>query len=219
MSLLNDALKRARDANERGRGGGPILPPLQPADSPARPAGGPRVVLAVLLVVTIGSSAFFLHRWSKSPGTTPVGESVDGATALRPQHLSADAPTPTGGAEATPVAPPGPDRVERTTDAPNTARSPEVAAVLPAEGPAAAATTPGSSNALTSALPAAAEAAPPPLRLQSIIFRLRNPSALINGVMVGVGDSVQGARVVKIDRHAVTLEGKGQTNVLELPRL
>jgi hypothetical protein len=62
------------------------------------------------------------------------------------------------------------------------------------------------------------EARFPELKLQSIVFRLRNPSVLIDGEMLGAGDTVKGARVVKIERHAVTLEWQGQTNVLRLPQ-
>jgi hypothetical protein len=68
-------------------------------------------------------------------------------------------------------------------------------------------------------VPSVAETVFPALKLQSIIFRLRNPSAVINGEMLGVGDTIKGARVVRIDRHTVSLEWKGGTNVLALPRL
>jgi hypothetical protein len=58
-----------------------------------------------------------------------------------------------------------------------------------------------------------------PIRLQSIIFRLKNPAAVINGEMVGVGDRLKEGRVLRIDRYSVTVEWRGETNELTLPRL
>ena len=57
---------------------------------------------------------------------------------------------------------------------------------------------------------------PKVLRLQSIMFGAR-PSAMIAGKFLFVGDSIQGHRVIAIDKGTVTLVGQGQTNVLSLP--
>src|SRR6266699_3650037 len=70
----------------------------------------------------------------------------------------------------------------------------------------------------------AAEPAPPPssfadLKLRSIIYREDKPAAVINGDMLYVGDEIRGARVVRIERYSVTVERKGETNELRLPRL
>jgi hypothetical protein len=59
----------------------------------------------------------------------------------------------------------------------------------------------------------------PDLKLQSIIYRLNNPAAVINGDMLHVGETIKGARVLSIDRSEVAVEWKGKTNVLQLPRL
>jgi hypothetical protein len=53
------------------------------------------------------------------------------------------------------------------------------------------------------------------MRVQGIIFN-RNPSAIINGKTVFVGDSVRGARVVAIARDAVTLQEAEEKIVLAL---
>ena len=77
----------------------------------------------------------------------------------------------------------------------------------------------------TAAAPAlATEPAAPPspfadLKLRSIIYREDKPAAVINGDMLYVGDEIRGARVVRIERSSVTVERKGETNELRLPRL
>ena len=76
----------------------------------------------------------------------------------------------------------------------------------------ATATAPASTNALTAA--AASQAAVPPLKLNAIFFRARNPSVVINSKTLYIGDKVAQAKVLAIDRESVTLEKGGQTNVL-----
>jgi hypothetical protein len=56
----------------------------------------------------------------------------------------------------------------------------------------------------------------PPLRLQAIVFNPKQPSALISGKTVFVGDKLGDTRVVAIDRESATLVKSGQTNVLSL---
>jgi hypothetical protein len=57
----------------------------------------------------------------------------------------------------------------------------------------------------------------PELRLQSIIFRSRNPTVLINGQMLHKGDAIAGGTVTDIQLHAVTVQ-RGESNiVLQLP--
>jgi hypothetical protein len=56
----------------------------------------------------------------------------------------------------------------------------------------------------------------PELKLQGIYYRLSSPTVLINGQTLTAGDSIQGVRVVKIERESVTLEMAGQKKVLIL---
>jgi hypothetical protein len=60
------------------------------------------------------------------------------------------------------------------------------------------------------------EVAIPKLKLQGIYFRRTNPSVLINGRTLFIGDRVEGARVVTIDRQIVTVEFGGQVSLLTL---
>ena len=58
------------------------------------------------------------------------------------------------------------------------------------------------------AAPATNEAAPvkfPDIRVQGIIFRNTNPSAIVDGKAVFVGDYIEGALVAEIDRTSLTL--------------
>jgi hypothetical protein len=56
----------------------------------------------------------------------------------------------------------------------------------------------------------------PKLKLQGIYFRRTNPSVLINGRTLFIGDRVEGTRVVTIDRQTVTVEFGGQISLLTL---
>lgn len=56
----------------------------------------------------------------------------------------------------------------------------------------------------------------PELKLQGIFYRLNNPSALISGKNVRVGDNIRGAKVLAIERESVTLDFKGERKTLNL---
>lgn len=56
----------------------------------------------------------------------------------------------------------------------------------------------------------------PKLKLQGVIFRETNPSAIINGKTFYPGDRIEGAEVVAISRGSVSLSFDGSTNVIWL---
>lgn len=56
----------------------------------------------------------------------------------------------------------------------------------------------------------------PAVKLQGIAFRIKNPSVLINGKVLELGEELDGVVVKKIERNSVTLEWKGETKVLSL---
>jgi hypothetical protein len=84
---------------------------------------------------------------------------------------------------------------------------------VPAEPPGAIQT-----NEFSGADPALAPDAEPELRLQSIIYRLRNPAVIINGQLLEEGGSIANAEILKIERHQVTLRRQETNLVLEMPR-
>jgi MSHA biogenesis protein MshK len=54
------------------------------------------------------------------------------------------------------------------------------------------------------------------LKVQGIFYRLTKASALINGQTLFVGDEIDGAKLVAIERHCVRMLVEGRTNVLRL---
>jgi len=63
-------------------------------------------------------------------------------------------------------------------------------------------------------VPATAPSEPPPLRLEGISVADGKPVAVINGARVFEGDSVEGARVVRIVQDSVVLDFGGRTITL-----
>jgi hypothetical protein len=168
MSLVNDALKRAKQTQQENP---PPVPPLE--FRPVEPAnegqsGSPLLVvgavLGLIVVVTVGG----LLIWA-------VGRQPEAS--LHAAARSVVEPVPAA-VPSTPEALPEPV---------NTNSHPEVV-----------------------------EPPKPELKLQAILFNPRNPSALVNGRTVYVGDRVSGARVTAITPKAVTLTSETFTNVLSL---
>jgi hypothetical protein len=56
----------------------------------------------------------------------------------------------------------------------------------------------------------------PPLQLQGIFFRPSNPSALINGRTLFIGDYIGEVKVVAIDHRSVKVELEGATKTIPL---
>ncbi len=56
-----------------------------------------------------------------------------------------------------------------------------------------------------------------PLRLQGIVWGVQPPKAIINDRIVTIGESVNGAQIMAIDRDGITVEYQGQRAVLRLP--
>jgi hypothetical protein len=208
MSLINDALKRAAEADQQRTGDSAPATPLQPVDHPPRRNWAGWVVLLVLLGGTLAFAAIHLGRWAGGSGATPPG----------PTAKSPPAADPASSASVT-AATARPAVQADTNLTPRRVESPPLASpVAPTPVADQVPTAPPSAPTEGAPVPAAVvETRFPELKLQSIVFRLRNPSVLINGQMLNTGDTVEGARVVRIERHAVTMEWQGQTKLLRLP--
>jgi len=63
----------------------------------------------------------------------------------------------------------------------------------------------------------AAQEAPPDLIVQGIIWGGRFPQAIINNKVLGVGDSIQGARIISIGKGGVTVLFGGNNFTLGSP--
>jgi hypothetical protein len=231
MSLINDALKRARQAQAQPVTAIGREPTLVPASSPT---AGPKWLRPM---IPFGAVALlFLAVWCFSLWWRQASDSAALAMASpAPEVLSAGTIAAEIGASSLMNAAVGPE-----TPAPTSFENPgsgfgkrepsppafgsQVAPTgltsVPAQ-PAAfltAQSTPAVTHAPTTERLNPEEEADKlaPLKLQGIFYRMSDASALINGQTVFVGDEVDRAKVVRIERHTVSLVMDGRTNVLRL---
>lgn len=190
MSLINDALKRAKQTQQQYP---PPTPPLQfrPVD-PVQPNHGRTPLLfvglglALILVVALGGLVVWLVS-QKSNGD------------LRVAARTVDEPVATS-----------------TTDSP-VASIPTPSPVPASKVEPASATSSFEPETNTVAVAAAVEVAVPLApKLQGIAFHPIRPSAIVNGKNVFIGDRVSEFRVLAITRGSVTLGSATATNVLSL---
>lgn len=208
MSLINDALKRAKAAQDNGAAAQTQSPLLRPADTTTtkRSGLGPVVPIAVTLAAIIGLACLraATGRKTASGATNAAAQENSLVPASRPQAASAQA------AQTAP------------TDSTDRSMGPPRATALATNTPtlSAAVATPAISPETSTNTSARAEPPPPkpaPLRLQAVIFHPTRPSAMIGGKTLAVGDTVGAFRVLAIGRASATLASAGQTNILTLP--
>jgi hypothetical protein len=224
MSLVNDALKRAKQVQKNGP------PPLArgPAPLHAQPPGPVNPLVRLLWPVAVGACLavltgviWLVSRQSADSSATMV---VRAKTATVPDRESASTTRPSS-------SPAGALAVAKTvteaspSDASANVSPPANRSTSPVLPPAPAAGPESGGRALesaTSSVPAVVVAggppAPPPLpRLQGIFYRADRPTAVLDGRTVYVGKSVGDCLVVGITRQQVKVVRAGQTNVLEMP--
>jgi len=198
MSLLNDALKRAKEAQRPDtRASVSSLRSIE-VRSPGTPLFS-RVLVAVIFLLLAAAFAFI--------GLAMTGRLVKKNTVVS-QTISAP-PVSAPAAAARPVAAVAPSAPVQT--APTPAVIATVATVPPVKlAPAAA------------PVAAVVVVAPPPpplvlpdnLHVQGVAYDPVRPWAIVSGRTVYVGDLVKGVRVMEITRNSVTFGSHGQTNLL-----
>ena len=187
MSLINDALKRATQAQP------PSSTPAPGPESPMRPTdshgsvGLPVYFMPVLLFVVAGACFFIVQGWDakRQSGLYPDPITIHARESGGMPDTAAIAARDHG---AQPV------QADRQ---------------FALNGPASA---PGAATAVIAEEPDPT----PALRLQGIFYRPSKPSAVINSQTVFIGDSIAGGKVKAITRDSVTLIVDGQTKVLTL---
>jgi hypothetical protein len=209
MSLINDALKRAKQAQQNA----PPPPVLQLRPIDPAPASSSRKIAGWLLAGAVAlvaiTALLFVGR------AFQTGSSPQVVRAKTQPAVAEAAPRPV----ATPPAAPSVAPVAPAPVSPSAAEEAKPAQALPAAPLTPFTETNRSTEAAKAALPKApAVEAPPPLRLQAIIFNPRHPSALISGRTVFLGDKFGDLRVTRISQTSVLLTGPGRTNLLELPQ-
>ncbi|SRR5258706_5466500 len=199
MSLINDALKRAGEA--------PAPPPPPPALPPsgtvkfrelAPPKGSqlPVIISSTALILIVALASFFLVRGLTRKKTSGWQNSVQPVFAReKPQQ--------------TPASP-----SDNTSDLAGTANAKTAPKANTA--PAGAPNAPVAAAANPPALPVLGTNGLPPLKVQGIFYRAKNPAAVINAKTVFVGDRVSDAKIIAITKDSVTVEFKGTTQVLTL---
>ena len=187
MSLINDALKRAKQAQ----------PPPAPSASPSLhlrpvdPAQHARHNLGLLLPVAVAVVAMLilLLLWEIVQNRS----TIKFVSAKTESAQAVNTPPPRPPAPSVPA-------VENRVAAP-------LAPIPMAQENAA-------TNPVVAAEPSPPK--PAPLRLQAIVFNPARPSAMISGRTLFVGDKLGEFRVLRISPESATLVGAGQTNILSL---
>jgi hypothetical protein len=191
MSLINDALKRAsqsdRARSSQPAGVGRMRPAEEPSNAPLT------VFLIVGIVVACGSAGWLFWQWSR--GISPT----------EPPPVMIAPPSATALAVAKVQPPPTPAPAPRVATAP--------AAAVPATPTPSPALNPATVTKVVP-VPAKPVEAWPELKLSAIIFSKNNPMAIINGKMLGAGETIDGAHVTKIEPEQVSVEWKGKVKVL-----
>lgn len=199
MSLINDALKRATQAQPAGKPTPEMETTMKPAPQ-ARTVGLPVYFTPVLLFIVSGACWFLIKGWDVRRQT------IASTTAIPVQAREVEElpDIPAGEGAELPIPQ---NRKFALNDRPS---SP--AALHARVGTAAA----GASAESGSASLAVDEAQPATFKLQGIFYQPANPSAVVNARTVFVGDGIANAKVKAIDRQSVTLEIAGETKVLTL---
>ena len=224
MSLINDALKRAKQAQRQETSSGPHLRPVESAPPPGHRIGlllpaamGLVALLIVLLLWELSKRGDSARPVSVRAQTSASEQTTENGSeglhlAARPPTISSSATASVAQNPAVQVATNGnnPSPVTNTASPTSTNNSDS-----PGQLPRAtqAASNPGATNGFA---PVAAPPKPAPLRLQGIVFDPKRPSAVINGRTFFVGDKVRECRIVTITAETVTLVSAGKTNVLSM---
>ena len=198
MSLINDALKRARQAQKENPAWPPALQ-FKPADPSQQRSSGPPILLIVAVVVVLALVGLFVVSALQKRETLRTVANVK-----HPDESIRQTAAPsvaTAAANSVPVQP-----VSTTNGA--------VAAVSPATAP-----NPAPTDSVTNVTIATADATPPKAaqpKLQGIFYRPARPSAVISGKNVFIGSRVGEFQVLAITQESVTIGSATQTNVLSL---
>ena len=132
--------------------------------------------------------------------------------------MARQAETPPSAAAARPSDKPVPSRSGDKSDKTPAATASATGEIPPAVMAAVASAAPASAPPalLDPVLPA--PPAFPPIRLQGVIYRSTKATAFINGRMMSVGDQLEEAMLVKIDRQSVTFELGKETKIVQLAK-
>jgi MSHA biogenesis protein MshK len=189
MSLINDALRRATTNENPQRE--KELPPMEPTFRPARAGGAGFSIFVVCFLIAAALTLGLWIYWRRGLATA----------AAKP------APAPAMNTNNNPIA-----RAEKTF------RKVEA---LNKEGENEAEAMQKSANAPTTIASAPSPAAPVTAsaggpKLQGIFYSANNPSAIINGQTMKVGDEHGGLKLLEIKQRSVRVQSGGETRELTM---
>jgi len=211
MSLINEALRKARTAHPAGTGMADG-PEMHPVDADPRARGRSIFTLPFLIAAVLVLAMVLIWAWYRA-GQVIVVRGNSNVTTIAPAPRASEpsvAATPTSAPTAATIAPVvAPAKMETTT---------ATAATPIASAPDASASGEiASTNVLKVA--EAPKPAGPVYKLEGIFYRPNRPAAVVNGELVYVGSPVEDGRVVAIDSESATVvTTAGQTNLLVLTR-
>jgi len=236
MSLINDALKRVKEAQHKAPPSASIGPQLRPVEPVAVPAHhGLGWVLPIALVGIALLTLLLLWELARkeNPVVVRAEPSVQDQSSVTKESsqspagafgtsLQKSSGAPTG--TRTPGLPsPAPLNSSASTSITNPVEAAQAKASPVREagantnsGPLQSADPAGQTGNTNPPVTEVPPPKPAPLKLQGIVFSQR-PSAVINGKTLFVGDRVRDFRVVAITQDTVILVGDGRTNTLSLP--
>ena len=206
MSLINEALKRTRDASYQSASA-PAAPATSYRVQSAAESSGPKGTLfATILVAVIALAGIIVLGLRITPGIKKLKNGFA-------QDETAMAPEPT---QPAPLTRPRP---MPATPAKVEAPAPEEPPSVPSVDPQA------TEDQLVSRVmekikaeqtPAPAPPERPKLVLQGITYAAAGSEAMINGVSLREGEDIEGARVITIERRFVRLDFGGREIVLRM---
>jgi cytoskeletal protein RodZ len=230
MSLINDALKRA-ESEKRASQPSASTPPLQPVESAPSHSTSPLLLGGVFLLglgaIGIAAALWFGGRTTQvlpapapsSAASTPAQEPANVATATTPVPTDPGAQSAPASSivattqNASNTVPPSPVVV---ASSPQTSAPKPLAATAHPPAPIKTAPTPPATTTPPATRTAQTQTQTNSIRLQSIFYRLRNPTVIINGKTLGVGDTLDGIKVVSIQRTSVEIVQNGKYRTLTL---
>jgi hypothetical protein len=228
MSLINDALRRAKQA-QKETPAPPVAPvpqlrPVEPLPQAARHGLGLMLPFSLAAIALL--SLLLYWELSKRDGSSVTGQPGTALSVAAKGLPAASAPVDNL-ASGAPAA--NNSATVNSTAASNTLGRnglEQMAAVkesAPGQAPLSAASSNGSNSlgavadgGQTNHSAVTEPPAPAPLKLQSIVYNPRRPSAMISGRIVFVGERIHEYHVMAIHPDNVVLAAAGHTNLLSL---